>query len=192
MEGKYYLKSGNMSKIGKKPITIPEGVVIDIKDGVINIKGKNAEAVVPILPGIEVSQKEGMLVFTPEDKKKQTVSNWGTLRALTQNAIFGALEDFTKALVIEGVGYRANIEGNELVLNLGYSHSIRFEIPEGVIITVEKNNVTIAGSDKALVGEVAAKIRSFRKPEPYKGKGIRYSDEVIRRKAGKKAVGAGE
>jgi len=180
-----------MSKIGKKPIVIPEGVTVEVKESVISIKGKNAELSVPMLAGINAQLKDGELVFSPSDKDKQTISNWGTLRALTQNAIYGASENFTKTLIVEGVGYRANIEGTELVLGLGFSHQIKFPIPEGVNITAEKNSIVISGPQKALVGEVAAKIRSFKKPEPYKGKGIRYSDEVVRRKAGKKAVGTG-
>jgi len=178
-----------MSKIGKKPIVIPEGVTIEIKEGVIKIKGKNAELGVPMLAGVSVEMKDGELVFSPSDDSKQTMSNWGTLRALTQNAILGAVEDFEKILIIEGIGYRGNIEGNDLILSLGYSHTIKFPIPEGVKIEVDKQKITIRGAHKALVGEVSAKIRSFRKPEPYKGKGIRYSDEIVRRKAGKKAVG---
>lgn len=180
-----------MSKIGKKPIVIPEGIAVEVKEDVISVKGKNAELSVPVLSGINVELKDGELIFSPSGKDKQTISNWGTLRALVQNAVDGASKNFTKTLIIEGVGYRASIEGAELVLSLGYSHQIRFPMPEGVNITVEKNSVIISGPEKELVGEVAAKIRRFRKPEPYKGKGIRYSDEVVRRKAGKKAVGAG-
>ena len=180
-----------MSKIGKKTSVIPEGVTVDIKEDVISIKGKNAELSVPRLSGITVELKDDKLMFSPMGKDKQTTSNWGTLRALVQNAVDGASENFTKTLIIEGVGYRANLEGTELVLSLGFSHQIKFPIPEGVEMTVEKNSIKISGPEKELVGEVAARIRRFRKPEPYKGKGIRYSDEVVRRKAGKKAVGAG-
>ena len=180
-----------MSKIGKKPIVIPDGVTVEVKESVISIEGKNAELSVPILAGINVELKDGELIFSPSGKDKQTISNWGTLRALVQNAVDGASKNFTKTLIIEGVGYRASIEGTELVLSLGYSHQIKFPIPESVSIAVEKNSIVISGPEKELVGEVAAKIRKFRKPEPYKGKGIRYSDEVVRRKAGKKAVGAG-
>jgi large subunit ribosomal protein L6 len=180
-----------MSKIGKKPIDIPEGVSVEIKDNKIEVKGKNATLGVAKLAGVSVEKKENQIVFLPKNGEKQTISNWGTLRALVQNAIEGALENFTKQLIIEGVGYRASMEGQELVLGLGYSHQIRFSTPEGVSIEVSKNTITISGADKALVGEIAAKIRSFRKPEPYKGKGIRYSDEIVKRKAGKKAVSAG-
>lgn len=178
-----------MSRIGKKPVIIEEGVTAEIESGTIMIKGANSTITLPILSGIKVEKKENELVFTPENETKQTFSNWGTMRALTENAIKGAGKDFSKSLVIEGVGYRANVEGESLVLNLGYSHPIRFKVPNGIKITVEKNVVTIAGADKQIVGETAARIRRMRKPEPYKGKGIRYSNETIKRKAGKKAVG---
>lgn len=162
---------------------------MSVTEGSIEIKGANGEATLPILPGVSVEKKENEIVFTPKNDAKQTLSNWGTMRALTQNAISGAATDFTKTLIIEGVGYRANPEGEKLVLSLGYSHQIKFDIPKGVKIAVDKNTVNISGADKQLVGETAARIRRLRKPEPYKGKGIRYANEVIKRKAGKKAVG---
>lgn len=155
----------------------------------LEIKSEGTHMVIPILSGIMVEQKENELTFTPKNEAKQTLSNWGTMRALAQNAISGAAKDFTKSLVIEGVGYRASIEGENLVLTLGYSHPVKFEVPKEIKITVEKNVVNISGADKQLVGETAAQIRRFRKPEPYKGKGIRYSDEVVKRKTGKKAAG---
>jgi len=179
-----------MSRIGIKPVVIPEGVTVEIKEGKVEVKGKNATLSVPTLAGISIEKKEDSLVFTPSNKTKQIVSNWGTMRSLVQNAVIGASENFSKELVIEGVGYRANVEGSDLVLGLGYSHQIKFPIPDGIDIKVDKNTITISGASKENVGEAAAKIRSFRKPEPYKGKGIRYSDEKVRRKAGKKAVGA--
>jgi len=181
-----------MSRIGKKPVEIPEGVTVLVKDNHLEVKGENATMTVPSLSGVNVEIKDGHVSFSPKDNNKQTTSNWGTMRALTQNAVLGASENFKKELIVEGVGYKVNIEGKKLVLNLGYSHVIEFSVPEGIEITAEKNTVSISGADKAQVGETAAKIRAFRKPEPYKGKGIRYSDEVVRRKAGKKAVGAGE
>lgn len=178
-----------MSKIGKKPVTIGEGIIVNVGEDVVEIKGGNSILTIPILPGVKVEQKENNLVFTPRNSTKQTLSNWGTMRALVENAIKGAAEDFIKVLIIEGVGYRANVEGQNLLLNLGYSHPVKFGIPEGIKVTVEKNTVSVAGPSKQLVGETAAQIRRLRKPEPYKGKGIRYADEVVRRKAGKKAVG---
>lgn len=178
-----------MSRIGKKPVIIEEGVTVSVGKESVEIKSEGTLMVLPILSGIIVEKKENELTFTPKNETKQTLSNWGTMRALAQNAISGAAKDFTKSLVIEGVGYRANIEGDNLVLTLGYSHPVKFEVPKEVKINVEKNVVNISGADKQLVGETAARIRRFRKPEPYKGKGIRYSDEVVKRKTGKKAAG---
>lgn len=178
-----------MSRIGKRSIVIEDGVVINVGEKVVEIKGKNADLKLPILPGIKVEKKEKQLLFTPENQTKQTMSNWGTMRALAQNAISGSTRDFSKSLIIEGVGYRASLEGENLVLSLGYSHPIKFKAPNGIKISVEKNVLKISGADKQLVGETAARIRKLRKPEPYKGKGIRYADETIKRKAGKKAVG---
>ena len=178
-----------MSRIGKKPVIIEEGVTVVIGEESLEIKGANVLTTLPILSGIRVEKKENEIIFTPKNETKQTISNWGTMRALVQNTISGATKDFSKSLVIEGIGYRANIEGENLVLNLGYSHPVRFGIPKGIKINVEKNVMSISGADKQLVGETAARIRRLRKPEPYKGKGIRYSNEVIKRKAGKKAVG---
>jgi len=190
----YYLKCGNiskMSKIGKNPIEIPAGITATLTENELKIKGPNGEATLPILKGLSVKLEEGKLIFSPEDKTKQTRSNWGTMRALTANAVKGAAQDFGRELIIEGVGYRAEVSDKVLILSLGYSHKINFPIPAGIKILVEKNTIKIAGADKERVGETAAKIRRFRKPEPYKGKGVRYSDEVVRRKAGKKAAGAG-
>lgn len=180
-----------MSKIGKKHIVIPEGVSVSVKEDRVEVKSDHAELSVPVLPGIVVKQEGEILVFSPSNRQKQTLSNWGTMRSLVQNAVSGVKQDFVKELVLEGVGYRASVEGNELVLHLGYSHPVRYTIADGVAVSVERNVIRVAGADKALVGKVAAEIRSFRKPEPYKGKGIRYSDEVVRRKPGKKAVGTG-
>jgi len=181
-----------MSRIGKKPVSVIEGVTVNVKEDVVEVKGPNATLQVPLLDKIEVKVEDGAVTFTPHNKTKQTRSNWGTMRSLVESAIKGAKENFTKTLLIEGVGYKANMEGTNLVLNLGFSHSIKFPVPEGVNIEVEGNNkIVVSGADKAQVGQAAATIRKFKKPEPYKGKGIRYDDEVVRRKAGKKAVGSG-
>lgn len=178
-----------MSKVGKKPILIPEGVTVALKESGIEVKGPNATLNVELLEGIKVEVKENEVHFTPENENKQSKANWGTLRSLVQSAIDGSKEDFVKNLLIEGVGYKANMEGNTLVLSLGYSHPVKFDTPEGIKIEVDGNKITVSGASKALVGQTAASIRKFKKPEPYKGKGIRYEDEVVRRKAGKKAVG---
>jgi large subunit ribosomal protein L6 len=133
-----------------------------------------------------------ILSFEASAEDKQTRSNWGTMRALSANAALGAAEDFTKELKIEGVGYRATIEGSSVIFSVGYSHPVKFDLPEGIKAVVEKNILKISGPDKRLVGEIAAEMRAIRKPEPYKGTGIMYVNEVIRRKAGKKVAGSGE
>lgn len=178
-----------MSKIGKKIINIPEGIKVAIKDGVINIKNSKNELNFPILPGVTAKHENNILNFSLIQDYKQARSNWGTLRALVNNAILGLTKEFEKILILEGVGYRMAKEGNNLVLNLGFSHPVKFQIPSGINMEVEKNSILkITGFDKALVGQIAAEIRALKKPEPYKGKGIHYSDETIRRKAGKKAA----
>jgi len=179
-----------MSKLGKKPIAIPEGVAVSEKNGILEVKGKNATLNIAVLPGVKVEVRDGSVLLTVSaEKSKQILSNWGTLSAHLRNAIAGATADFKKELSIVGVGFKAAIEGGkDLVLSVGYSHPIRFPIPAGVKIVVEKNNITISGSNRWLVGETAAKIRETKKPEPYQGKGIRYKDEIVRKKAGKKAA----
>ncbi len=180
-----------MSKIGKKIIEIPQGVEIKQADGMLEFKGKGGTLSVAILPHITIKIEGTTLacdIGTSDDL--QAKANWGTMRAIAQNAIIGVTEGFKKILEIPGVGFRANMEGQDLVLNVGFSHPVRFTTPVGAKITAEKNVITVSGVDKYLVGETAAKIRSIRKPEPYKGTGIKYKDEVIRRKAGKKVAGA--
>ncbi len=177
-----------MSKIGKQPIAIPEGVSVQIKNGILEVKGKNGNLNIALLPGIKVEVTPAEILFTCDGKSKQAINNWGTMRALVANAVHGANNDFMKELLIEGVGYRAEIQGDNLILNVGFSHTVNFPIPQGIKISVEKNQIKILGSDKQIVGETAAKIRRIKKPEPYKGKGIMYKGEVIRRKAGKKAA----
>ncbi len=179
-----------MSKIGKQPVVIPEGVTVTLNGGLLEVKSGAITLGVKILPGIKVEIRDKEIVFTPEAKTKQYLSNWGTMRSLTENAVEGSVKDFMKELILEGVGFRAVVQENILVLNLGFSHQVKFPIPEGIKIEIDKNTLKISGPDKALVGQVAAKLRSLKKPEPYKGKGFRYSNEVIRRKAGKKAVAA--
>lgn len=181
-----------MSKVGKKIIIVPEGVKIDIGAGVLTVSGKNGEITVPVLNKITAKLEGNELSFIAADEEKQTLANWGTSRALAQNAILGAETDFEKTLKIEGVGYRAAVEGNIVTLTVGYSHPVKIELPEGIKASVEKNMLKISGRNRETVGAIAAKIRAVRKPEPYKGTGIMYSDEVIRRKAGKKVAGSGK
>jgi len=179
-----------MSHLGKKPIEIPEGLTVEMTDGVLNFsgeKGKLSQAVLPFLK-VEIVEKE--ITVKPTSEDKQAKANWGTMAALIRNALNDIKNSFSKSLIIEGVGYRANVSGDKITVNAGYSHPVERQIPEGVSIEVEKNVIRLTGVDRQLVGRFAAEIRSIRKPEPYKGTGIRYSDEVIRRKAGKKAVTA--
>ncbi len=177
-----------MSKIGKQPIKIPEGVEIAVKGGNLEFKHKNGAAVLKILECVVATVNDGTLSFGIDKDTKQARANWGTTRALSQNIISGFLNDFSKSLEINGVGFKAAIEGDNLVLNVGFSHPVKFSVPKGVKIVVEKNVIKISGADKQLVGETAAKIRAIKKPEPYKGKGIKYAGEVIRRKVGKKVA----
>ncbi len=178
-----------MSKIGKKPIAILEGVEVKVDDGFLNLKGNNGNLSFKIPKSIKTEIKDGEITFSPENDLRGTKALWGTIRALANNAVIGLTSGFEKKLKIEGVGYKANMEGETLVLNLGLSHPIKFTPIDGVKVSVDKNIIKVSGFDKAAVGQAAAKIRAFKKPEPYKGKGIMYQDEIIRRKAGKKVAG---
>jgi len=180
-----------MSRIGKEPITIPEGVHVDIQPDLVLVKGPKGELHVKIHQDINVEKENSEINVTRSSDMPSHRALHGTIRVLIANAIHGVSEGFQKELEIRGIGYQANMQGNRLVLQLGYSHDIAFDPPEGVTITANRTEVTVTGIDKQIVGEVTAKIRSFRKPEPYKGKGIRYKDEYVRSKQGK-TVGAGE
>ena len=182
-----------MSKIGKNPIIIPEDITVILTDDGISVKNKKGEEMlVPNLTGIKPVLKDKELRFELLNKTKQSRSNWGTFRALTQNAIVGLVSGFEKTLILEGVGFKITKDGEGLQLNLGFSHPIKYPAVPGIVFELEKNStLKIKGVDKILVGHTAAGIRALRKPEPYKGKGFRYIDEVIRRKAGKKSVGSG-
>lgn len=177
-----------MSRLIKKPIAIASGVTVQEKDGEVLIKGPKGEEVLRILPGLSVKVGEDGVKVDTLNNTKQTRANSGTMWALIRNSIEGLSEGFKKTLEIQGVGFRAIMEGKTLVINLGYVHPVRFESPEGVTIEVEKNLIRVSGNNKEYVGQAAAQIRAFKKPEPYKGKGIRYQGEVVRMKAGKKAA----
>ena len=177
-----------MSRIGKKPIKIPEAVEVKIKDGKVNVKGPKGELNLVLRPEIKVETKEGQIFVTPQIETKQTKAFWGLTRALLQNMVKGVTESYEKKLEIEGVGYKANLEGQDLVLNVGFSHPVKIKAPDGIKFSVDKNTITVNGIDKGLVGQTAAKIKKVRPPEPYKGKGIRYAGEHIKRKVGKKAA----
>lgn len=177
-----------MSRVGKKPILIPENVDIKITDTKIAVKGPKGELFKSIRPEIEVTLADKKIILKPKQTEKPAKALWGLTRAIIANMVKGVTEGYEKKLEIEGVGYRASVEGEELVLNVGFSHPIKIKAPEGIKFLVEKNVITVSGIDKELVGQVAAKVRAVKPPEPYKGKGIRYQGEQIRRKLGKKAV----
>jgi len=176
-----------MSRIGKQPVTIPAGVEAKAENGKLIIKKGNLAQEIDYGNRVIVKIEDGKIVFAPVGEDKQSKAFWGTYRSLANNAVIGLTKGFEKKLEINGVGYRAAIKGKELELQLGFSHPVIYPIPEGIEIKVDKNIITIKGHDKQKVGQVAAEIRSFRPPEPYKGKGIKYVDEVIIRKAGKTA-----
>lgn len=176
-----------MSRVGKLPVAIPSGVTVDIKNDHIAVKGKNGELKTLITGDVKVTIDDGKVVVAPANDSKRARAMWGTVRANLNNVIKGVTEGFTRNLEINGVGYRAAIQGEILSLSLGYSHEIKYMIPKGIKIAVDKQTaLSITGNDKQRVGQVAAEIRSLRGPEPYKGKGVKYSDERIRRKEGKK------
>lgn len=180
-----------MSKIGKKPITIPQGITVTADAHFVRVKDATRETAIAKLSGVDVAIEGNEINLASTGKTKQMRSNWGTLRALIQNAIEGMVKGYEKTLLLEGVGYKVAKEGNDLNLSLGFSHPVKYKAPEHIVFEVEKNTILkIKGFDKALVGQVAAEIRSLKKPEPYKGKGFRYSTETIKRKAGKKAGAA--
>ena len=179
-----------MSRVGSKIIEVPKDVIVNVNAGMVGIKGPKGTLDVPFHGDMSVTQDNGtILVERPSDSKTHR-SLHGTTRQLIANGIQGVAEGYSKDLEIRGVGYQANMEGKFLVLKLGFSHDIYFEPPIGVEIKTSQTEVNVSGINKQLVGEVAAKIRSFRKPEPYKGKGIRYKDEYVRSKQGK-TVGGG-
>ena len=178
-----------MSRLGKLPIELGEGVQVKIEDDFIVVKGPKGELKEKMheLIKININDKEiKITVANPENKKEKAL--WGLYRSLVKNMVVGVTEGYEKKLEINGVCYRAQTSGRKLTLNVGYSHPVDYNLPEGIEAQVEGNIITISGINKQLVGEAAAQIRKIRKPEPYKGKGIKYIDEVIRRKAGKAAV----
>ena len=177
-----------MSRIGKQPIQILDGVDVKIDGNLIIIKGKKGELIQKILPEIGLEIKDKNIIVKELRKTKDSSALWGTFRALINNMVNGVTDGFEKKLIIEGIGFRAAINNNKLVLNLGFSHPIEIEAPKGIEFKIDKNTIIVSGPDKQMVGQVAASIRAKKKPEPYKGKGIRYEGEIIRRKTGKKAV----
>ncbi len=181
-----------MSRIGKKPIPIPAGATVTVKDRSVFVKGPKGELkrILPPYTAAEVNERE--VLIKPLGTAKKGPAFWGLARTLVANMVEGVTGGFEKVLEFEGIGFRVNIEGGDLVFALGFSHPVRFPAPPGIALRVEKNIITISGADKELVGETAARIRNLKPPEPYKGKGIRYRGEIIRRKAGKKATASAQ
>lgn len=177
-----------MSRLAKKPILIPDSVNFSLNDSTINFKGPKGEVVVNINKNVSLKKKEKSLVLDKKNVYNSAIL--GTMAALIKNAIKGVVGGFEKKLEIEGIGYKALLEGTDiLVLSLGFSHPVKIKIPKNIVLKVEKNIITVSGADKELVGRFASEIRFQKPPEPYKGKGIHYLGEIIRKKAGKKAVG---
>ena len=177
-----------MSRIGNRIITIPNGVTVEVKDNIVNVKGAKGELSSPITKNINVEVKDNTVLVTRSNEQITTKQLHGTTNANITNMIIGVSEGYSKTLEIVGVGYRFTLKGNTLVINAGYSHPVELEIPTGLKVEAKSNTeISISGIDKVLVGEFAANVRKVRKPEPYKGKGIKYAGEHIRRKEGKKA-----
>jgi len=176
-----------MSRVGKQPVTVAKGIDVSVDGTSIVAKKGNLEKRLETHGRVGISIDGDTVTFTKKGDSKESAAFWGTYRSLFNNIIIGLDKGFTKSLEINGVGYRAAVQGKVLNLQLGHSHDINFNIPEGLDVKVEKNIITISGTDKQVVGQAAAEIREFRPPEPYKGKGVKYTDEVIIRKAGKAA-----
>lgn len=176
-----------MSRIGKKPVPVPSGVTVTLEGQTVKVKGSKGELQVQLVDLVEVKHENDEITVSPVDQSKPARSAWGLSRTLIANMITGVTDGFTKTLEINGVGYRAALQGQGLQLNLGYSHDVVYAIPQGIDIKVPKpTEIVVSGIDKQRVGQVASEIRAWRPPEPYKGKGVKYADETIFRKEGKK------
>jgi large subunit ribosomal protein L6 len=180
-----------MSRIGKKPVVIPPGVQVHVEGSLVRVEGPKGKLAEPMPPGLRAAVADGHVMITREGDDRKVRALHGLARALVANMVAGVKEGFQKKLEIVGIGYRAQLQGRNMQLSLGFSHPVIFPLPEGITAEIDKQTqITLRGAHKALLGETAAKLRALRKPDPYKGKGIKYVDEVIRRKVGKKA-GAG-
>jgi large subunit ribosomal protein L6 len=176
-----------MSRVGNSAIAIPSGVTVSQQDGVVVVKGKNGELSAPLHGEVELVVADDVATVKPRRKTKLSQSLWGTMRATINNMVVGVGEGFTRKLEINGVGYRAAMQGNKLVLSLGYSHPVEMDVPAGLTVAVENSTqINISGADKQLLGQFASEVRSKRPPEPFKGKGVKYAEEHIVRKEGKK------
>ena len=176
-----------MSRVGKRPVEVPDGVEVAVSGQLVTAKGKLGQLAYEATDDVTVKLDGGKLEVRPVNDSKRSRAMWGTVRSRIQSMVTGVSEGFSRELEITGVGYRASVQGDKLNLQLGYSHDINYPIPDGITIKCEKQtSITIAGADKQRVGQAAAEIRGFRPPEPYKGKGIKYADEIVLRKEGKK------
>lgn len=188
---KNYSSFGNykhMSRLGKQPVQIPSGIEVSLTDGVLSVKGPKGTLVRKITGDVKVTIENNIVTFEKMKDTKESRALWGTYAAHFHNMIKGVTEGFTKILEVEGVGYKAEMQGNKIKLSVGFSHPVELALPEGVQAVVEKGVITITGIDKEVVGQFAADVRKTKKPEPYKGKGIHYKGEYIIRKQGKKGV----
>lgn len=174
-----------MSRIGKKPVAIPKGVTVQVNGLTVSAKGPKGELAVALPQGIKAEAKDGAVVVSCVEDTAEGRSRHGLIRSLIANMVVGVEKGYTIDLELQGVGFRAAVQGSKLTMNLGYSSPVVFEAPKGITVSVKESVITVSGSDKQLVGDVAARIRSFYPPEPYKGKGVRYKGEHVRRKAGK-------
>jgi len=176
-----------MSRIGNKPISLPKGVTATVQGKDVRVKGPKGELKLTLVDEVDAAVGADGITITPRLEMERARQMWGMSRSLVNNLVVGVTQGFSTKLEIQGVGYRAAVQGKNLNLQLGFSHDVAYPIPAGITITAEKpTSLTVSGADKQLVGQVAAEIRAYRKPEPYKGKGVRYSDEYVRRKEGKK------
>jgi large subunit ribosomal protein L6 len=176
-----------MSRIGKKPVALPKGVTASVEGQTVKVKGPKGELSVKLVPEVSAKVDERGISVTPDQTQERARQMWGLSRSLVNNLVTGVTAGFTQRLEIQGVGYRAAVQGKNLNLQLGFSHDVVYPIPAGISITSEKpTQISVSGIDKQLVGQVAAEIRNYRRPEPYKGKGVRYEGEYVRRKEGKK------
>jgi large subunit ribosomal protein L6 len=176
-----------MSRIGKNPITIPAKTDVVVSDGVVTVKGPHGELRRRYVSDVTITVADGAVTVAPARESREALALWGTFASHVRNMLQGVNEPFTKKLEVEGIGYKVDVTGPNVVLNVGYSHPVLLPIPEGIAVKAEKGVITVSGVDKEAVGQFAAEIREVRKPEPYKGKGIHYEGEAIRRKQGKKA-----
>jgi large subunit ribosomal protein L6 len=174
-----------MSRVGKQPIKVPGGVTVTVDNNFVTVKGSKGSLQQPMLPGIKVAQEEDSVVVTRQNDQAVNRARHGLMRSLVNNMVNGVSQGFEKKLEINGVGYRVQQQGQDLKFNLGFSHDVIYKVPQGIQIAIEQNVITVSGIDKQQVGQVAAEIRALKKPEPYKGKGIKYVDERIIRKSGK-------